>query len=126
MVERERLVKWKNGAKVQPTFSHAEMTRRGHNLRRHMDEARLDAVLLSSYHNINYYADFLYTAFGRHYALVVTLDNAIPSAPASMPAYPATHFGDNVVYTDWRRDNFLHARAAGARGADASASRTTT
>ena len=51
-MERERLVKWRNGARVQPTFSPAEMTRRQDNLRRHMEEARLDAVLLTSYHKI--------------------------------------------------------------------------
>jgi hypothetical protein len=49
-VERERL-------------RHPEMARRQDNLRRHMDGVQLDAVLLSSYHNINYFADFLYCSF---------------------------------------------------------------
>ena len=117
MVERERLVKWKNGAKVQPTFSHAEMTRRGHNLRRHMDEARLDAVLLSSYHNINYFADFLYCSFGRHYGFVVTPDKAISISAGIDGGQPARRtIGDNIAYTDWRKDNFLHAVQQETRG----------
>ena len=117
MVERERLVKWKNGAKVQPTFSHAEMTRRGDNLRRHMDEARLDAVLLSSYHNINYFADFLYCSFGRHYGFVVTPDKAISISAGIDGGQPARRtIGDNIAYTDWRKDNFLHAVQQETRG----------
>ena len=70
-MEMDRLVKWHNGPKTVQTFSAAEMTRRQDNLRRHMGEAGLDAVLLTSYHNINYFSDFLYCSFGRRYGFVL-------------------------------------------------------
>src|ERR1700690_2343068 len=100
-MDMERLVKWHNGPKAVPTFSSVEMRRRQDNLRRHMAEAKLDAVLLTSYHNINYFADFLYCSFGRRYGLVVT-DNKSISISAGIDGgqpYRRT-FGDNVAYTD--------------------------
>jgi creatinase len=110
MSDLERTKVIRNGEKVEPTFSPEEMERRNAALRRHMAEAGIDAVLFTSYHNINYYSDFLYTAFGRPYGLVVTQDkNVTVSAniDAGMPWRRS--FGDNIVYTDWRRDNYLYA-----------------
>ena len=52
----ERLKDIHNGEKVQPTFSAAEFERRLTNLRKHMADDGLDAVLFTSYHNINYYS----------------------------------------------------------------------
>ena len=40
-------------------------------------EKDLDAVVLTSYHSIKYYSDFLYTTFGRNYALVVTAEDSV-------------------------------------------------
>ena len=79
----ERLKNIPNGEKVVPTFSTAEMERRLLALRKHMAGDGLDAVVFTSYHNVNYYSDFLYTAFGRPYALVVTPDSATTSLPSS-------------------------------------------
>jgi len=70
----ERLKTIHNGDKVHPTFSVQEMERRVTALRKEMAETGVDAVLFTSYHNINYYSDFLFTSFGRNYALVVTQD----------------------------------------------------
>ena len=39
-----------------------------------MEEQKLDGILFTSFHNINYFDHFLYTAFGRNYGLVVTRD----------------------------------------------------
>lgn len=106
----ERLKHIPNGDKVVPTFSAAEMERRLTALRKHMADDGLDAVVFTSYHNINYYSDFLYTAFGRPYALVVTQNGSTTvsaNIDAGMP-WRRT-FGENVVYTDWRRDNFEYA-----------------
>ncbi|TRW81405.1 M24 family metallopeptidase [Mycolicibacterium sp. 018/SC-01/001] len=110
----ERLKNIPNGDKAVPTFSAAEMQRRLQALRAHMaGDGGIDAVVFTSYHNINYYSDFLYTAFGRPYALVVTQDTATTvtaNIDAGMP-WRRT-FGDhvdNIVYTDWRRDNFEFA-----------------
>ncbi|MEX0427372.1 aminopeptidase P family protein [Nocardioides sp. DS6] len=108
VTDLERLKSIKNGQKEQLTFSDAEMERRLASLRKIMADAGADVALLTSYHNIKYYSDFLYTSFGRPYALVVTQDDQYTvsaNIDAGMP-WRRT-FGDNVVYTDWHRDNFI-------------------
>jgi creatinase len=106
----ERLKDIHNGEKVTPTFSAEEIERRVTGLRKLMAEAGVDAALFTSYHNINYYSDFLYTAFGRNYALVVTQDSHTTISANIDAGQPwRRSFGDNLVYTDWARDNFLHA-----------------
>ncbi len=105
--ELERLKTLHNGTKSPLTFSDAEFERRLGGLRRIMAEKGLDAVVLTSYHNIKYYSDYLFTYFGRSYALVVTPDDSVSvtaNIDAGMPW--RTSYGDNIVYTDWRRDNF--------------------
>lgn len=100
-----------NGEKVKPTFSKAEMDGRVAKLRKHMSDNNIDAVFFTSYHNICYYADFLHTSFGRYYGLVVTpKQHCTVSAniDGGMPWRRANN-GENIVYTDWRRDNFLYA-----------------
>ena len=99
-----------NGERVTPTFSPAELNRRLAGLRRHMGEAGIEAAVFTSIHNINYFSDFLYTSFGRPYALVVT-QGASTSVSANIDAgqpWRRTH-GDNLVYTDWQRDNYVRA-----------------
>lgn len=106
--EQLRIIR--NGARVTPTFSPAELDRRLAGLRRHMGEAGIEAAVFTSIHNINYFSDFLYTSFGRPYALVVTQD-ASTSVSANIDAgqpWRRTH-GDNLVYTDWQRDNYVRA-----------------
>ena len=100
----------RNGEKVTPTFSPEEMGRRNAALRGHMAENGIDAVVFTSYQNINYYSDFLYTQFGRTYGLVVTQDRHVTvsaNIDAGMPWRRS--FDDNVVYTDWQRDSFYYA-----------------
>ncbi len=100
----------RNGEKVTPTFSREEMGRRTAKLREHMAENDIEAVLFTSYHNINYYSDFLYTSFGRTYGLVVTQDKHVTvsaNIDAGMPWRRS--FDDNIVYTDWQRDSFYYA-----------------
>ncbi|NKB76235.1 MAG: M24 family metallopeptidase [Gammaproteobacteria bacterium] len=99
-----------NGEKASPTFSHAEMERRLSRLRTGMQDNDIDCALFSSYHNINYYGDFLYCSFGRPYGLVVTLE-AQTSISANIDGgqpWRRTH-GDNLIYTDWQRDNYFRA-----------------
>lgn len=105
-----RLQKMHNGEKAQPTFSAGEMERRQNAMRGILEELKLDAAVLTSYHNICYFSDFLYCAFGRRYAFVITSEKAT-SVTAGIDAgqpYRRT-FGDNLTYTDWQRDNFFHA-----------------
>ncbi|MEV8157353.1 M24 family metallopeptidase [Kocuria salsicia] len=108
--ELARLKVMHNGEKEQLTFSDAEFERRLAGLRAIMAARQIDAVILTSYHGIKYYSDFLFTTFGRSYALVVTaLDSVTVTAniDAGMPW--RTSYGENVIYTDWRRDNYYFA-----------------
>ncbi|MCQ9164447.1 MULTISPECIES: M24 family metallopeptidase [unclassified Arthrobacter] len=107
VTELERLKTLHNGTKAPLTFTDAEFERRLTGLRTIMAEKNLDAVVLTSYHNIKYYSDYLFTYFGRSYALVVTPNDSVSitaNIDAGMPW--RTSYGDNIVYTDWRRDNF--------------------
>ncbi|MFU0507165.1 aminopeptidase P family protein [Pseudaminobacter sp. NGMCC 1.201702] len=105
-----RLQEMHNGEKVVPTFSETEMKRRQDGLRRMLADLKLDAALVTSYHNINYFADFIYCSFARRYALIVT-DTKATSISAGVDAgHPWRRtFGDNITYTDWRKDNYFHA-----------------
>jgi creatinase len=105
----ERLKTLHNGKKVPLTFSDSEFERRLAGLREIMAAKDLDAVVLTSYHGIKYYSDFLFTTFGRSYALVVTPQDQVTvtaNIDAGMPWRRS--YGENIVYTDWRRDNFQH------------------
>lgn len=106
-----------NGAKVEPTFSKAEMSRRHDALRRALADMKLDAAVLTSYHNINYFADFLYCSFGRRYAFVVTSTRAVSVSAGIDAGQPWRRtFGDNVTYTDWRKDNYFHVLQGELKG----------
>ena len=99
-----------NGEKVTGTFSENEMQARLDSLRTVMSDIGMDSVLFTSIHNINYYSDFLYCSFGRPYGLVITADKATTisaNIDAGQP-YRRT-YGENLVYTDWRRDNYTKA-----------------
>lgn len=100
-----------NGEKVKSTFSAEEYANRHARLRAHLASENIDAAVFTSYHNINYYSDFLYCAFGRCYALVVTQD-AIVSISAKIDGgrpWRRAVATDNIVYSDWQRDNDLAA-----------------
>ncbi|WP_271395539.1 M24 family metallopeptidase [Neomicrococcus lactis] len=110
--ELERTKVLHNGSKVSLTFSDAEMERRLNGLRKIMEDKGLDAAVLTSYHGIKYYSDFLFTTFGRFYALVVTPQDSVSitaNIDAGMPWRRS--YGDNLVYTDWKRDNYQFAIA---------------
>jgi creatinase len=100
----------RNGEKVKGTFSAAEMEGRLARLRKHMAKERIGHVLFTSYHNVNYYGDFLYCSFGRPYGLVVTASKSTSISANIDAGQPWRRtFGDNVAFTDWRRDNFFRA-----------------
>lgn len=113
-----RLQKVHNGQKVTPTFSAAEMNRRQNGLRTALAEMKLDAALLTSYHNINYFSDFLYCSFGRKYAFIVSDQKAISVSAGIDAGQPWRRtFGDNITYTDWRKDNYFFALQQELKGA---------
>ena len=106
----EQLKTIRNGEKVRPTFSAKEMNRRLAALRAYMAVKQIDACLFNSYHNIHYFSDFLYCSFGRNYGLVVTQEGQTTISANIDGGQPwRRSFGDNLVYTDWHRDNYLVA-----------------
>ena len=99
-----------NGEKAPLPFSAAEYAARLARLRAMMAEMDLPVVVLTSMHNIAYYSGFLYCSFGRPYACVVTFE-ACTTVSANIDAgqpWRRSH-GENVIYTDWQRDNYWRA-----------------
>jgi creatinase len=114
MIDRmPSLIRLRNGEKVRNTFASSEYDARLAKLRLHMAQAGLDAVLFSSYHNINYYSDFLYCSFGRFYGLVVTHDKTTLIAANIDGGQPwrKAAADDVLTYTDWQRGNYFKAVA---------------
>ena len=102
----------RNGERVRHTFSDGEFARRVAALRAAMAENGIEQALFTSIHNINYYSDFLYCSFGRPYGLAVTADRVVSISANIDGGQPWRRtVGDNLVYTDWRRDNFYRAVA---------------
>lgn len=111
-MERERLQNYVgNGDRPTPTFSDAEMQRRLDAIRKVMADKGIDAALFTSYHNINYYSDFMFCQFGRRYGLLVdhTISTSITAGIDGGQPWRRTFGGRNVTYTDWQKDNYFHA-----------------
>ena len=109
-MERPDFFKLKNGEKVKLPFSNKEYNERVSSLRAVMDKKNLDMIILTSMHNIAYYTGFIYCSFGRPYGCIIT-KNKISTISANIDAsqpWRRSHC-DNVIYTDWKRDNFLKA-----------------
>lgn len=69
----------------------------------------IDAVVLTSYHNVNYYTGFLYCQFGRKYAAVVTHDKCVTVSAGIDGGQPWRRSAyDNITYTDWHKGNFFY------------------
>jgi len=99
-----------NGEKAPMIFSRAEYDRRLAGLRKIMAEQDIEATVLTSMHGVHYYSGFLYCAFGRPYACVVTQDRSVTVSANIDAGQPWRRSADeNVVYTDWRRDNYWRA-----------------
>ncbi len=95
---------------VSAVFSQAEFDNRLKKLRQHMVEERIDAVVLTSYHNINYYTGFLFCHFGRKYGAVVTHDQCVTVSAGIDGGQPWRRSAcDNVTYTDWQKKNYYRA-----------------
>ncbi len=109
MTERPQQYRFHQGDRVLP-FSAEEYDDRIAGLRDVMELHGLDAVVLTSMHNIAYYSGFLYCSFGRPYGLVVTHDQSVTISAGIDAAQPWRRcHGDNITYTDWQRDNFWRA-----------------
>ena len=99
-----------NGEKAPLPFSKGEYARRLTKLRSIMAAKDIPVVLLTSMQNIAYYSGFLYCSFGRSYGCVVTQD-ACTTVSANIDAGQPWRRSveDNVIYTDWKRDNYWRA-----------------
>ena len=109
-MERPDFFNLENGDKAKLPFSKKEYDQRVDKLRNTMDKNNLDMIILTSMHNIAYYTGFIYCSFGRPYGCVIT-KNKISTISANIDAaqpWRRSHC-DNVIYTDWKRDNFLKA-----------------
>ena len=106
----EHLISIQNGRKQSSIFSAAEMENRLAKLRSEMESEKVNAVFFTSIHNINYYNHFVYCSFGRPYGLVVTQDK-LKSITANIDGGQPWRrgFGDNIIFTDWERDNYFRA-----------------
>ena len=99
-----------NGEKARLPFSDAEYEIRLGKLRALMAGNGVDAMLLTSMHNIAYYSGFLYCSFGRPYACVVTPERCVTvSANIDLGQPWRRCYRDNLIYTDWQRNNYWRA-----------------
>src|SRR6056297_3905355 len=110
MTARPEMYRFHNGEKAPLPFAASEYEARLTGLREIMDQTGAQAVVLTSMHNVAYYSGFLYCAFGRPYALVVTESDAVTISAGIDAAQPwRRSFGDSITYTDWRRENYWRA-----------------
>ena len=93
-------------------FSKAEYEARLKKLRTYMQAEGIGAVVMTSYHNINYYSGFMFCYFGRQYGLVITpTSSTVISAgiDGGQPWRRSMGSDDNITYTDWQRDSYYYA-----------------
>lgn len=116
---RPEFAPFANGPKATLPFTQSEYDTRLTGLRQIMADKGITATVLTSMHNVAYYSGFQYCAFGRPYACVVTQDKAVSISAGIDGGQPARRSAcDNLVYTDWQRDNFWRAvRAVAGSGA---------
>ncbi len=99
-----------NGEKAKLPFADAEYEGRLTALRGLLAAHDVDAMLLTSMHNIAYYSGFLYCSFGRPYACIVTAEDCTTVSANIDYGQPWRRcYGDNLVYTDWQRNNYWRA-----------------
>lgn len=108
-MDRPEFYRFHQGEKTLP-FTEAEYESRLTKLRSHMAAEGIDACVFTSMHGVAYYSGFLYCAFGRPYALAVTLTECVTFSAGIDAAQPwRRSYGDNITYTDWARNNYWRA-----------------
>lgn len=108
-MDRPEFYRFHQGEKTLP-FEPQEYEDRLSRLRADMLRANVDACVFTSMHNVAFFSGFLYCAFGRPYALVVTQTNSITISAGIDAAQPwRRSHGDNITYTDWQRNNYWRA-----------------
>lgn len=108
-MDRPEFYRFHQGDRVLP-FAATEYDARLTKLRANMAQSGVEACVFTSMHNIAYYSGFLYCAFGRPYALVVTPSESVTISAGIDAAQPwRRSHGDNITYTDWQRNNYWRA-----------------
>ncbi|MDC0163247.1 aminopeptidase P family protein [Candidatus Pelagibacter sp.] len=109
-MERADFLELKNGSKVKLPFTDTEYQNRLEKIRTVMSKKNIDMTVLTSMHNIAYYTGFIYCSFGRPYGCVVTQKKIITISANIDASQPwRRSYCENVIYTDWKKDNFLKA-----------------
>lgn len=99
-----------NGDRAPLAFDTGEYDARIAGLRHRMAALGVEVALFSSMHNVAYYSGFLYCAFGRPYALVVSATDVVTISAGIDAGQPwRRSHGDAITYTDWQRDNYWRA-----------------
>ena len=108
--QRPDFFELQNGSKAKLPFSDTEYENRLSVLRQLMAGSGVDAMLLTSMHNIAYYSGFLYCSFGRPYACVVTAERCVTVSANIDGGQPWRRcYAENLIYTDWKRNNYWRA-----------------
>ncbi len=109
-MERPDFFELNNGSKVKLPFTDKEYQNRLEKIRTVMSNNNVDMTILTSMHNIAYYTGFIYCSFGRPYGCVIT-QNKIVTISANIDASQPWRrsYCENIIYTDWKKDNFLKA-----------------
>jgi len=109
-MERPDFFELKNGNRAKLPFSDQEYKSRLNKIRETMSKKKMDMVILTSMHNIAYYTGFIYCSFGRPYGCVIT-EKKIVTISANIDASQPWRRSncENVIYTDWKKNNFLKA-----------------
>jgi len=110
MTNRADYFSMKNGSKAKLPFSDFEYKNRQEKLKQIMDKNNFDVIILTSMHNVAYYTGFIYCSFGRPYGCIVTKKKIVTVSANIDAGQPwRRSVCDNIIYTDWKRDNFLKA-----------------
>lgn len=109
-IDRPEYYQFHNGEKAGAPFSDDEYQMRVQKLRIAMAKSDIETALFTSMQGVAYYSGFLYCSFGRPYACVITQDSVTTISAGIDAGQPwRRSFCENIVYTDWQRDNFWRA-----------------
>jgi creatinase len=109
-MERPDFFELKNGSRAKLPFTDQEYRNRLDKIRKAMSKKKIDMVILTSMHNIAYYTGFIYCSFGRPYGCIITEKKIITISANIDASQPWRRSNcENIIYTDWKKDNFLRA-----------------
>ena len=109
-MERPDFFELKNGSRAKLPFTDQEYKNRLNKIRKTMSKNKIDMVILTSMHNVAYYTGFIYCSFGRPYGCIITEKKIITISANIDASQPWRRSNcENIIYTDWKKDNFLRA-----------------